>query len=258
MAHVKITMPEVTGTKDTPASGYRSLYPTVNGWGDTDDSGNDYHLMTESGWIPVSETWTYASGAGNNDGSVTVLTAAEDRYQVGDRVRFKQGGSFKYCYIRYVADTTTLELATGDTYTLADASITDVYVSRISNPFGFPEWLTWVPTITGFSSLPTTNVYKFKMVGKTAYAYFSNGGDGTSNSTSFTFTLPITSSDDTGYASCAPCQCVDNGSYTSSPGMFLVGNGSFSVSVYINFAAGAFTASSGKRARGILVYEAKE
>jgi hypothetical protein len=51
-------------------------------------------------------------------------------------------------------------------------------------------WSTWTPTYTGFSGTPTTNIARYKQIGKTVFVDLDMSG--TSNATGFAFTLPVT------------------------------------------------------------------
>lgn len=78
-------------------------------------------------------------------------------------------------------------LATGSG--LNDGSITNVKLSTASGELGGP-WQTWSPTIGGFSAAPANGVYRYKKVGNTIFIMIRQPSSGTSNATTFTFTLP--------------------------------------------------------------------
>ena len=107
-------------------------------------------VIPNDGWIPVSDNWTYASAT-----TINVPSGATGIYQKGDKLRLKQGGSYKYYYIITVADT-LLTVSGGTDYTVANSTITDVYYSHIENPFGFPiNGFNWTPTIGGSATFGT-------------------------------------------------------------------------------------------------------
>lgn len=95
-----------------------------------------------AGWVLVSDTWTYASAS-----TITVPTDATTTYSVGDKIRFKQGAGYKYGIICTVA-ATLLTIIVNTDYTVANAAITDVYYSKVSNPFGFPASFVYTPAFT--------------------------------------------------------------------------------------------------------------
>lgn len=97
------------------------------------------------GWSLVNETWSYQSTTGTPQRvSVTTPNGAELRYQKGDKIRLKQGGSYKYFYVVDNPNTNTLVLCGGTDYVVANSAITDIYVSKVHNPMGFPAdfWLS--------------------------------------------------------------------------------------------------------------------
>lgn len=102
-------------------------------------------LQTEkSGWI-VAGTMTYASA-----NTITVASGAALIYRKGDRLRLKQGAGYKYFYIITVADT-LLTVTGGSDFTVANATITDMYYSHEITPVGFPEYFNWAATPTNLT-----------------------------------------------------------------------------------------------------------
>lgn len=145
------------------------------------------------GWNDAGETWTYSSFTAGPPAVATFTIAGVDvtaKYQPGTKIRFKQGGAYKYMVVRgssFSTDTTVT--ATGGTdYTLANASITDNYYSYQLIPQGWPDWFNWTSSPTGFSGTPTTTA-RFRINGRSCCININVNG--TSNSTSKTFTLPI-------------------------------------------------------------------
>lgn len=88
------------------------------------------HLL--SGWAPAIETWAYASAD-----RIDVPSGAMNRYQRGDKIRFKQGGDWKYFFVDSVLDT-RLVLRGLSGATVENAPITDAYYSKAASPQGFP------------------------------------------------------------------------------------------------------------------------
>lgn len=86
-----------------------------------------------TGWIEVTETWTYASPTTAN-----VPTNATTKYQRGMKIRLKQGGAYKNFYMVTVAATlVTMIGMAGDT--LSNAPITDIAFSAQEYPLGAPN-----------------------------------------------------------------------------------------------------------------------
>lgn len=141
---------------------------------------------TELGWIPVNETWTYASAS-----TITVPTDATLKYQKSDRIRLKQGGSYKY-YTIVSLTSTILTVAVNTDFTVANSAITDVYISRGLLPFGFPSSFNWAPAPTNFTLGNGTLTAKyFPSGGWVDYHLNFLFGSTSAISGDFTFTLPI-------------------------------------------------------------------
>lgn len=148
----------------------------------------DYINLLELGWITVVEAWIYASVSGIF-ATVTVPTGALNRYQPGDRVMLTQNSTVKKFYIVGVTDTTVV-LTGGTDFVLTGSAISQIYVSKCSNPQGFPEWMNYTPTLSGFSGSPTATSPKFAIVGRSCCLSIMQI-DGTSNSTGLSFTAPL-------------------------------------------------------------------
>jgi hypothetical protein len=142
------------------------------------ESGGQYDEITglgaDSEWIYISNACSY-----NSPFSITVSTGAALIYSVGDKLRIRQGESWKYFYITIVADT-LLTVCAGKDYSVADATITDVYYSKVETPIGFPQWFAlsdpiWTASGTSFGEYPpTTADDSFIMVGKTVILSIQN------------------------------------------------------------------------------------
>lgn len=119
------------------------------------------------GWMPAESTWTYAS-------ATTFTIAGVDRtseYRKGGKIRWKQGGTYKYAYILSSAFSTdtTVTITGGSDYTIANSAITDNYVSYEVSPLGFPNWFNWTPTWTNVTLGAATNLGRFKMTGNAVF-----------------------------------------------------------------------------------------
>lgn len=112
--------------------------------------------ITTDGWVPAGETWTYASAS-----TITVASGAASRYQKGDKIKWTQS-TVKYGVIVTVADT-LLTIAVNTDYTVADAAISDNYISRIEGPFGYPAYFNCTLSVTAGAGTPTnvTNTCKY-------------------------------------------------------------------------------------------------
>lgn len=190
---------------------------------------NGVDLILE-GWLPATlytsagdsfstDTWDYLSS-----GSVTIPTGGEYRYAKGQKVRFKQGGSYKYFSIIAVTDT-TLAFALSSDYSVANAAITDIYVSS-GNPLDFPQkfnWTTTTSTPTGSWTAGTIEYATFSVDQSDVSAEIYFAGTLSAGTPAYiTFTLPVNGTDNPNgaFQVAGPAWAEDNG--THSTGKVLV------------------------------------
>lgn len=196
---------------------------------------------TITGWVAFNETLTYASGT-----SVTIVGDRTDVLSVGDKVKFTQTTE-KQFYVASVAaasGTTTLGLAAGTNYTVANAAITTPYYSKAASPQGFLHWFGWTPTWSGFSTDPTGGTHLFAIVGRTAHVTGSGVTAGTSNGAGLTINnLPVAA----GQVQSAVAAVVENGS--NQFGLITTTANSGTLTAFSNAADAAFTASGQKSIR---------
>lgn len=147
------------------------------------------NIIANDGWTLVSDTWTYASAT-----TITVPSGAALLYAIGDKLRIKQGGGYKYYYIIAIADT-LLTVTGGSDYTVANAAITDVYYSHMANPVGFPLIFNYTPTLTpvGGGTYTSTRVLSsyFYIANKLMNYIISFDGSIAGTVSSITCTIPI-------------------------------------------------------------------
>lgn len=147
-----------------------------------------------SGWYDADENWTYASTT-----TITVPSDATTKYSIGDKIRLKQGGGYKYFYIVGVA-ATTLTVTGGSNYSVADAAITDNDYSKASTPMGFPQWFSYSPSWASYGTQPSVGNGalngRFSIVGRTVnFSLFLRMGSTTTYGTdAYRFSLPISTS----------------------------------------------------------------
>jgi hypothetical protein len=151
-----------------------------------------------SGWIPVTiagvaETWTYSSVSGIL-GTITVTSDATTRFQKGDKIKFTQSATVKYFYVTSVT-ATTIVVTGGTDYTLTNVAISQIFISRIENPFGYPsQFNDWIaPTLlnswANFGAGYNTAGYRLNI--KTNKVELKGLVKSGSPTTSTIFTLPI-------------------------------------------------------------------
>lgn len=207
----------------------------------------EYYIF--SGWIPAEETWTYASST-----TFTISGDKTGKYQKGDKIKLTQT-SVKYFYIigvSYSSNNTTITVTGGSDYSLANATITNPYFSKAENPQGFPHWFSYTASIGGFST-PPTMITRFCLKGTSCILNFVSTTNGTSNSTGFTISLPITAKTISNYSWRAQILAVDNGSFANN-GTSYIQAGIAVVKLYIN-GANDWTPSGNKSANGQITYE---
>lgn len=109
-----------------------------------------------------------------------------------------------------------------------------------------PTWTAWTPSVQGWSSTGLTRNGHYKIVGDTLFwRVYING---VSNSTSASFTLPLSEKTLTGtnYWWTGTTAAVDNGVNQPQPGRWQIRSNSSTVSLYKNMAAASWTASGNK------------
>ena len=143
------------------------------------------------GWIATGDSWAYASA-----NTITVPSGAAAKYRIGDKIKLTQTTD-KYFYVTAVADT-LLTVSAGSTYTVANAAITSPYYSHAASPIGFPDWFTFVPTLSGGTPPTFTIAFtgRFSMIGRLVrfnwYGENSAGGTAGSGANTLFFSLPVT------------------------------------------------------------------
>ena len=145
-------------------------------------------LLSRADWTEVADAWAYASAS-----TITVPTNATLTYQKWDRIRFKQGGSYKYFVITSLTATVLTMLVNTD-FTVANSAITDIAYSRMAKPFGFPDSFAFAPATANLTQTSATITARVSV----STNGFVNGfvnivfGASTAISGAVTLTLPIT------------------------------------------------------------------
>jgi hypothetical protein len=150
--------------------------------------------LDKAGWIEDAATWTRTA-----DTTFTVTGDRTATFRKGTKIRYKQGGAFKYGYVAgsTFGAVTTVTITGGSDYAMVAGNPTDTAYSYIENPEAFPQWFTWLPTITGYSTVPPAGwaAYRFRVSGNTVFLMMNENSDGAhagiSNATTKTYTLPI-------------------------------------------------------------------
>lgn len=214
-----------------------------------DDSVTPAKVSGWDGWLPAHETWTYASAT-----TFTVSGDVTAKYNVGDKIKLTQT-SAKYFYviaISYGAPNTTVTVFGGTDYTLANAAITLPYYSKFSSPNAFPSGFAYTPaSITGWSST-TTSYHRLTIEGRTATVRFIV--DGTSNATTVSWTMPVTSANFSTLEACSQLRSVDNTASINDSIAQVLQNSS-TLTCFLSGAVSAWTGSGSKSVRGYISFE---
>lgn len=226
----------------------RQLRPYVLGW--------TRGALEQDGWLDVDDTLTYVSAT-----SFAVEGDRSAMYQVGARLRLTQSATARYFVVVGASlgqdGVTTVTVTGGSDYSLASGAISEVGVSYQLQPVGWPGWFGWTPTLTGFSANPSPAVYRFAVVGRSCMMLVRHNGDGTSNSTGLTISLPIAAASygGSGVVAVMLGQAKDLGSTLSAPAMVTVAEGGTVATCYKDATGASWTASGGKRCSFEGVYE---
>jgi len=146
------------------------------------------------GWYKLSKTLIYASA--------TTFTIAGDvtaMFPVGAKLKLTQT-TVKYFYVisaTYGAPNTTVTITGGSDYSLANAAITNPFLSYHATPGGFPVWFNFTPVWTATGTNPVlgdgTIVSKFKIDGGllTWTGVLTMGSTTTFGAGNYYFTRPV-------------------------------------------------------------------
>lgn len=149
-------------------------------------------LVDSGGWTEISDTWTYASAS-----TITVPSDATTIYSKGMKIRFKQGGSYKYGVVRVVA-ATLLTIVVNTDYTVANSAITDIAISYADRPDGFPTSFAFTCNLTASTTSPTglttTASYVVFSWGIKCFVSSVAGASPTNGSGYYIWEVPFTSS----------------------------------------------------------------
>jgi hypothetical protein len=105
--------------------------------------------IISGGWSEISEAWSYASAS-----TITIPSGGTSRFSAGVKIRFKQGGGYKYYVGRTIAST-LITVVTNTDYTVANSAITDIAISYADRPEGFPTRFTFTCNLTASTTNPT-------------------------------------------------------------------------------------------------------
>lgn len=147
------------------------------------------------GYIAIDATCTYVTST-----TFTIPGDYTGILQKGDKIKLTQT-SVKYFYVievSYSSPNTTVTVTGGSDYSLANATITSPYFSKIENPQGFPQRFSYTPVLSaGSGSLTTASASgTFSISGKKAFVIVSISitTKGTATGVLY-FTIPVNNID---------------------------------------------------------------
>ncbi|HBE80357.1 MAG TPA: hypothetical protein DDW65_21625 [Firmicutes bacterium] len=245
--------------RDTYRPGDKIMFIQSQAFTNDPVSGSSIVLnMSDTGGFMVGNKVTVSSSAGTEETtitaiavntSITVASLILNHTQVNPLV-----SCTKYFYvasISYSSPSTTISLAAGIDYLVANAAISSPHYSKVESPIGFPDWFNWTPTHIGFSTIPSNMFAQFRMSGRTVFLNYTPGTAGVSNATTYTISLPTN----------LPAATITNGQWTAplgytynasaivtTPGRWVIASAGTLVTLYLNCGVGTWTASSNKMA----------
>lgn len=145
------------------------------------------------GWSYISTQPAYVSANGRSGVIRFASTDLTTKVDKGNRIRLKQGASYKYFLVTGINTTSDVTLDGGTDYALTTATITDVYFSPHKSPVGFPlspaKWrfqvsdagnrtssITGAAWVTGFSMTAPIGLW----IPKLSYLLTATRGDAAS------------------------------------------------------------------------------
>jgi len=141
------------------------------------------------GWVEVSDTWTFNSATDVNVPSDATLV-----YPKGAKIRFKQGGGYKYFNV-ISRTATVLTIKAGTDYTVANAAITNIAYSLDEVALDFPDTFNFAPGINtqdGTVTPITVIRAEFRVIGSQCWHFLTfDATQNTSDSQYFFYTPPL-------------------------------------------------------------------
>lgn len=140
--------------------------------------------------------WIHDATLTRSSSTVLNRSNADATYSKGDKVRLfdSTAVAYKYSYVVAVSSTQITVVGDGVPSNL-DTSLCDF--SKAETPVGFPQRFSFTTTPTGFSANPTIVMF-YSIKGQTCFVSWQTTATGTSNSTGFTISIPVTAAG-TGY-----------------------------------------------------------
>jgi len=240
---------------DNNATGYRQLAISLNGTTQIAIKRDEGQVGSNPMIHQISTTWDLNVGDyvelvvnQTSGGNLNVLTASSFSPEFMMH-KIDGGGNAIQVYDDSVF------VATGTAISF-DAGLDVVSTGTTAYVSGLDESVidnySGTSTVVGWSSLSAKDIF-YWTVGDTVFVSFVLNG--TSNSTSVTFTLPYTSAANTGYSTYFSVRGADNGVQLTTSCLGELPNNSNTVTCYKNMASATWTASNSKYVMGHFSYK---
>jgi hypothetical protein len=163
------------GQDDTSATthttGASVIMAPIAGFWEALQSGVSMSSGFRAGWFGVSNEGAFAYASAT---TITVPSSVANMLTIGSKMSFDQTTT-KYFYVVGVSGT-TITLTGGSDYTVANAAITNVYISNALSPKDFPQEFNYTPVLSADGGTPVigngTYAAMFHMVGRMVYVNF--------------------------------------------------------------------------------------
>jgi hypothetical protein len=139
----------------------------------------------------------------------------------------------------------TLSAAAGHVWTVPTFTGSNL----INRPVFSTRWLTWQPTYTGYSADPS-GVYGYKIDDRTLYLSTTDTGNGTSNATTKTWTLPLSAATVTNMTWNFTYRGFDNGAQLTTPALAQISSAGATIEFFKDMSGAAWTGSGNHRLPG--------
>lgn len=138
-------------------------------------------------------------------------------------------------------------LSAGAGYTWSVPTFTNT--NLLQRPTNKTRWLSYAPSITGFSSAPANAIYEYQITDTDVVVRLHEGTAGTSNATGFTYSAPMTAKTVTDGLWATYFLGKDNGSFLATPSYASIATGGATITCYKDgtSAAASWTGSSTKQ-----------
>lgn len=142
------------------------------------------------------------------------------------------------------------------TANLADGAVTTVKIAdaNVTNAKLASVWANFTTTFAGFSANPTPSTIRWIQIGKVVSLNYTATGNGTSNATNLTMTLPVAAAQTESIHCCG--RAVDAGAIVATPPMVKLTASSNVATFFKDLAESAWTNSGSKSMNFDFSYEA--